>query len=728
MSDKDPTKIAVSPAGPDDRTVVGPQGGEDVTPARPQAGLPYLVVVDGPRTGARFQVGEGSNIIGRSPASAVKLEDQSVSRQHAEVTKGPSGWMVKDLGSKNGTLVNGKVIADAVVIGHKDIIKTGIYQLRLVTQPISIEEEMALPPEMAVQDRTVFVSAAPESETREMRGADVEPNAPEIPEIAEELAGTRPPATSRKQVVLIGVLALVLIAAAAFFTQRWFFKPHKAVKKTPSAATMEQAPPDTLQPQESAQALPIPQAPPPSQPEVPGQAVPPGAPQAIPATPPTPTVTFLPIFLDFASSPMPAKVTFQEKELGQTPIKVNVELEPGKTYSAKAFFVMPEIGQQFEQQVEFTVENDKPVVPILFRGPIGILKVMDLPRDVQFYLEGKFSYDKFSEQSAKLKEVVLQKPIYIPYGTYMLELKRMRQMGETSSTFIADIVYHRVFTIAEDNPVYTLELKDEDLSVFPAKIRSEPPNADVFFDSKLMGKTPYDGILPLGEHKLVVRKEGYFEHSEDLKVDINTPFVADVKLKTSVAGAHINNARLALSRQMYQEAVNELAAALASSPAPSEAALVNYLLGKSYLMMNDIERALGYFELAKASEEQRYPAMLGLANCYAILQRFDQALPLLVEVLLRAQDDETKRGANDFFQKISPFRSVMYVYSDPPGATVIVNDRPVAEHTPVILHDLALGNYRLKVEKSGFLPTELNLSLSVNEFNPVIVKLRPIPQ
>ena len=63
------------------------------------------------------------------------------------------------------------------------------------------------------------------------------------------------------------------------------------------------------------------------------------------------------------------------------------------------------------------MQKDQSVVPILFRGPIGTLKVMDLPRDAQFYLEGKFSYDRYQEQSAKLNQVVLQKPIYIPYGT-----------------------------------------------------------------------------------------------------------------------------------------------------------------------------------------------------------------------------------------------------------------------------------------------------------------------
>jgi tetratricopeptide (TPR) repeat protein len=368
------------------------------------------------------------------------------------------------------------------------------------------------------------------------------------------------------------------------------------------------------------------------------------------------------------------------------------------------------------------------VIPILFRGPIGMIKVEELPRDVEFYLEGKFSYDRFKEQSAKLNEIVLRKPIYIPYGDYDVELRRARQLGETALTFVKDIIFQRKFIIAEDSPTHVLAVTEEDLSVFPVKIRSEPSGADVFVDGKLVGKTPFEGPFPLGEHKLVLRKEGYFEHSETLKMDINTPYLANVTLKTSVAGAHINNARLAMNRAMYQEAINELAEALNSQPAPSEVALARHLLGTCYLKLNDVQRAMGYFEQAKEHEDWRHPAMLGMVHGHAMMNQMDRALPLLVEVLLKTEDEEVKKEANDLFQKISPFRSVIYVYSEPAGAQVVVNDNPVAQKTPVILHELPLGNYRIRVEKPGYLPTELNLSLSVNEFNPVIVKLRPIPE
>jgi hypothetical protein len=46
-------------------------------------------------------------IVGRDPDCGVVVEDDRVSRRHAAFTSGSSGWTVTDLGSKNGTLVNG---------------------------------------------------------------------------------------------------------------------------------------------------------------------------------------------------------------------------------------------------------------------------------------------------------------------------------------------------------------------------------------------------------------------------------------------------------------------------------------------------------------------------------------------------------------------------------------------------------------------------------------------
>jgi pSer/pThr/pTyr-binding forkhead associated (FHA) protein len=64
------------------------------------------VVVDG----KRFVVGAEGATLGRSRDCDVVVDDANVSRRHAEIRPGPHGWTVADLGSTNGTRVNGRAV------------------------------------------------------------------------------------------------------------------------------------------------------------------------------------------------------------------------------------------------------------------------------------------------------------------------------------------------------------------------------------------------------------------------------------------------------------------------------------------------------------------------------------------------------------------------------------------------------------------------------------------
>lgn len=72
------------------------------------APVPTLVVTQGRRTGERVAVPNGRTTIGRDPASSVVFDDDGVSRRHAALTYVDGVVTVEDVGSTNGTWVNGE--------------------------------------------------------------------------------------------------------------------------------------------------------------------------------------------------------------------------------------------------------------------------------------------------------------------------------------------------------------------------------------------------------------------------------------------------------------------------------------------------------------------------------------------------------------------------------------------------------------------------------------------
>jgi pSer/pThr/pTyr-binding forkhead associated (FHA) protein len=72
---------------------------------------PEIVGREGPNTGKSFRVGDAPVTFGRKPDNTVVVGSRAASRYHAEVRRGPDGrYVLVDLDSSNGTLVNGKRI------------------------------------------------------------------------------------------------------------------------------------------------------------------------------------------------------------------------------------------------------------------------------------------------------------------------------------------------------------------------------------------------------------------------------------------------------------------------------------------------------------------------------------------------------------------------------------------------------------------------------------------
>ena len=69
-----------------------------------------LLIVEGFSPGKRIFLEKASLVIGRDETCDLAIQDRQVSRQHASVSLEEDGYIIRDLGSKNGTFINGQVL------------------------------------------------------------------------------------------------------------------------------------------------------------------------------------------------------------------------------------------------------------------------------------------------------------------------------------------------------------------------------------------------------------------------------------------------------------------------------------------------------------------------------------------------------------------------------------------------------------------------------------------
>lgn len=77
-----------------------------------EEGTAMLVVIRGPNAGARYLLDREETTVGRHPDCEIFLHDVTVSRRHSEFRREDDGFSLRDLGSLNGTYVNGERVED----------------------------------------------------------------------------------------------------------------------------------------------------------------------------------------------------------------------------------------------------------------------------------------------------------------------------------------------------------------------------------------------------------------------------------------------------------------------------------------------------------------------------------------------------------------------------------------------------------------------------------------
>lgn len=122
-------EAAAAPAAADTPTTVTERA---TAPTASDTAARRIVITSGPRAGLEIELPETGLSVGRSSGSGLQIKDDYTSSAHAKVVRWRDQWMVQDLGSTNGTYVDGKRITEAtpVRVGSSVRIGTTTFELR----------------------------------------------------------------------------------------------------------------------------------------------------------------------------------------------------------------------------------------------------------------------------------------------------------------------------------------------------------------------------------------------------------------------------------------------------------------------------------------------------------------------------------------------------------------------------------------------------------------------
>ncbi len=103
-----------------------------------------LIVIGHSSPGPRYPLTARPTVVGRAPDCDIVLADASISRRHAAIWQAEGGVQVQDLGSQNGTQIDGEPVRETAVVGVGQVIRLGhIDSLRVIEH--EQEEDTTLP-------------------------------------------------------------------------------------------------------------------------------------------------------------------------------------------------------------------------------------------------------------------------------------------------------------------------------------------------------------------------------------------------------------------------------------------------------------------------------------------------------------------------------------------------------------------------------------------------------
>ena len=137
-----------------------------------------LVVLRGRSSSKAVKLAEGVTTVGRQDDCQLRIASSQVSRKHCQLFEHKGHLLVKDLGSANGTYVNGQRIATQRVLETGDELAIGPVKFRVAKQPGSGSQPQPARPIPTASDTAVGPADAALAEDAPILGTPVEDGVP----------------------------------------------------------------------------------------------------------------------------------------------------------------------------------------------------------------------------------------------------------------------------------------------------------------------------------------------------------------------------------------------------------------------------------------------------------------------------------------------------------------------------------------------------------------------
>ena len=101
-----------------------------------------LVILVGEGAGRSFTLGADPVVLGRDESATIRFTSEGISREHARITRPKSSFIIEDLGSSNGTRVNGVPLGDRASLQYGDRIQLGAAAILVFTRYSELEDQL----------------------------------------------------------------------------------------------------------------------------------------------------------------------------------------------------------------------------------------------------------------------------------------------------------------------------------------------------------------------------------------------------------------------------------------------------------------------------------------------------------------------------------------------------------------------------------------------------------